>query len=280
MKISEAFNQYIAYRQIKTGGARSCYNERTCGLRMVEYFGDIDITGITEAKLYGWFAWLPEGGKRTSNTIRKYSIALRGVLKYLHRIGSDCLSYELVPVPKQQPTIRAFLNPAEVCLMIEAAPTVRDKMVISLLYSSGIRLGELINLNRNQFKGAQFSVIGKGKKVRGCFIDKRSRDLLRRYLRSRTDNNPALLPGDGKSRRLTENGVRGIIIRAAENARIEKHVTPHILRHSFATDFLNNGGDLRTLQILLGHAHLDTTAIYTHVADTQLRSQYFKHHSI
>lgn len=257
----------------------ACYNEKTCSLRMVEYFGDIDMANITEAQLYGWFAWLPEGGKRTPNTIRKYSIALRGVLKYLHRVGQECLSYELVPVPKQQPTIRAFLNPEEVCLMIDAAPTVRDKMVISLLYASGIRLAELMRLNRNEIKEWQFPVVGKGSKVRACFLDKRSRDLLRRYLRSRKDNNPALLPGEGKSRRLTANAVRSIVIRAAEKARIEKHVTPHILRHSFATDFLNNGGDLRTLQILLGHSHLDTTAIYTHVADIQLKSQYFKHHS-
>lgn len=279
MRISEAFSQYIFYRKIKNGPSDRCSNELTCMKRLLDYFGDIDITSINEAQIYGWFEWLPEGGKRTPNTIRKYAITLRGALKYLHKYGQECLDYELIPVPKQRPVVRSFLKPEEVQLMINAAKTTRDKMIISLLYSSGIRLAELIMLNRNQVLAAQFPVVGKGKKTRGCFIDQRSRDLIRRYLRSRKDDNPALLPGNGKSRRLSPGGVRDIVIRSAELAQINKHVTPHILRHSFATDFLNNSGDLRSLQLLLGHADLGTTAVYTHVADAKLKSEYLKHHS-
>jgi integrase/recombinase XerD len=146
------------------------------------------------------------------------------------------------------------------------------------LYGSGIRVGELISINRADLHDRSFTVIGKGGKVRLCFYDNRSEELINRYLSIREDNNPALFVTNGT--RMTSGGVQEVFRQTAKRANLNKPITPHTMRHSFSTNFLRNNGNLRYLQELLGHSSLETTQMYTHVVNEDLRKMYTKYHSI
>lgn len=163
--------------------------------------------------------------------------------------------------------------------MIANSYSLRNAFVISLLYSSGIRLSEMLQLNRGQIVDQQFTVIGKGSKARLCFIDDRTQALMDEYLATRKDNSEALIVSAQNKQRMTPTNVQLLIKNSAERAGIKQRVTPHTLRHSFATNFLKNNGNMRYLSTMLGHSSLDTTMIYTHVVDNDLREQYKKYHT-
>ena len=164
--------------------------------------------------------------------------------------------------------------------MIDNAFSLRNKFVISLLYSSGIRLSELLSLNRDSIKNKSFTVIGKGKKRRLCFIDDRTEKLMDEYLKSRDDDSPALIVSNIYKDRMSPTNIQLLIRNSAKRAGIERRVTPHMLRHSFATNFTRNNGNIRYLSRLLGHSDINTTMIYTHVVDNDLYKQYFLYHTI
>lgn len=164
--------------------------------------------------------------------------------------------------------------------MIECSTSVRNAFVISLLYSSGIRLSELIALNRGQIIDRRFTVIGKGRKPRLCFIDQRTELLMNMYLASRKDNHEALIVSNEFKRRMTATNIQLLVRNSASKACLNKKVSPHTLRHSFATNFLKNNGNMRYLSAMLGHASLDTTMMYAHVVDSDLQDQYQKYHTI
>jgi len=164
---------------------------------------------------------------------------------------------------------------------------LRDKAILELLFSTGLRVSELCALDRDSIdldKG-MFSVRGKGSKIRVVFISDSARDVLKEYLKERKDIDPALFVRDSKSPnkeeklQLTPRSVQRIIKKYAVKAGISKKVTPHWLRHSFATDLLRNGADLRSVQMMLGHANISTTQIYTHFTDKQLEDIHKKFHS-
>lgn len=173
-----------------------------------------------------------------------------------------------------------YVTPEEVRAMIDNAFCVRNKFIISLIYSSGIRLSELLSLNRGQIENMRFTVVGKGNKARLCFIDKRTQNLMEKYLTTRTDNCAALVVSHLYKTRMTSTNVQLLIKNAAKRAGITKKVTPHSLRHGFATNFLQNNGNMRYCQELLGHASLETTMKYTHVTNIELEHQYAKFHTI
>jgi site-specific recombinase XerD len=209
-----------------------------------------------------------------------YILRLRAVLNYLNIRDIKCIKPQLVPVPKREATVPTFLSEEEVTAMIACAYNLRNAFIISLLYSSGIRLSELISLNRGQIQNRCFTVIGKGNKPRLCFIDERTEQLMNTYLTQRQDNSDALVVSIENKSRMTATNVQLLIRNTARRAGIAKHVTPHVLRHSFATNFLRNNGNMRYLSSLLGHASMDTTMMYAHVVDEDLHRQYEKYHSI
>jgi site-specific recombinase XerD len=225
---------------------------------------------------------LPDGSviERSPNTRRCDMQRLRGVLKYMCLYGEKCINYQLVIVPKYETVEREFLYECEVQAMIDNACSLRNKFIISLLYSSGIRLSELLSLNRDSINNRRFTVIGKGNKMRICFIDSRTETLMKQYLATRDDASDALIISDLFKDRMSKSNVQLIIKNSAKRANIKKHVTPHILRHSFATNFVRNNGGVRHLSKLLGHASLNTTMIYTHVEDPELMSFYNKFHTV
>jgi site-specific recombinase XerD len=138
----------------------------------------------------------------------------------------------------------------------------------------------MIQLNRNSIVDRKFTVVGKGKKARLCFIDERTEHLMGQYLKTRKDNSEALIVSAVNKARMTPTNVQLLIKNSAIRAGIDKRVTPHTLRHSFATNFLKNNGNMRYLSTMLGHASLDTTMMYAHVVDNDLQAQYEKYHTI
>ncbi|MBQ7202106.1 tyrosine-type recombinase/integrase [Candidatus Saccharibacteria bacterium] len=223
-------------------------------------------------------------------------IALRGFLKYLARRDIKSLDPSLVELPRIIRKQVTFLHFGEVEDMLEQIDLttesgLRDRAIIELLYSSGLRVSELVNLNRDSInlERREFMVRGKGSKDRPIFVSKSAANRVQDYLDARTDSLPALFLNNSKNtqavdtsgnyRRITARSVERIVEKYARLAGITKHVSPHTLRHSFATDLLMNGADLRSVQSMLGHADISTTQIYTHVTDAHLKEIHEKFHS-
>lgn len=238
-----------------------------------------------------------ERGKRLTAATQAYHlIALRGFLKYLARRGIDSLNPALVDLPRAHRPQVTFLHIDEVQNILDQIDLgtetgLRDRAIIELLFSGGLRVSELCGLNRDDINldRREFVVRGKGSKDRPIFIDESAAGRVKDYLAARHDSLPALFlnnsrnPGatstSGDYRRLTPRSVQRIIEKYTKAAGITKHVTPHTLRHSFATDLLMNGADLRSVQSLLGHSNISTTQIYTHITDTHLKDIHKKFHS-
>lgn len=279
MLISEAFDSYQKnYMVIRHQSIRILETHGVCRRSLIEAVGNKDMADLTIEDVSRWVRTLQKN--RCLNTVRNYITRLRVVADYLALLGVPSIKSALIPIPKREATVPAFLTPQEVSDMIDHAYNIRSAFVVSLLYSSGIRLSEMIQLNRGQIYDRCFTVIGKGKKPRLCFIDQRTERLMDLYLASREDNCEALVVSAEHKARMTPTNVQLIIRNAARRAGIIKRVTPHTLRHSFATNFLRNNGNMRYLSAMLGHASLDTTMMYAHVVDNDLQMQYEKYHTI
>lgn len=239
-----------------------------------------------------------ENGSDDLKTITQayHLIALRGFLKYLARRNIKSLDPSLVELPRVIRKQVTFLHYDEVEEMLEqinldTESGLRDRAIIELLYSGGLRVSELVGLNRDSInlERREFMVRGKGSKDRPIFISKAAAERVGDYLEARTDSLPALFLNNsrnlqmpdtsGNYRRITARSVERIVEKYARMAGITKHVSPHTLRHSFATDLLMNGADLRSVQSMLGHADISTTQIYTHVTDAHLKEVHERFHT-
>lgn len=223
-------------------------------------------------------------------------IALRGFFKYLAKRGIKSLDPSLIDLPRAAKKQVTFLHFDEIERLLAEIPLdtesgLRDHAIIELLFSGGLRVSELCSLNRDSInlERREFMVRGKGKKDRPIFIDKSTAECIEDYLNMRTDTLPALFLNNsanqqipstsGDFRRLTPRSIERIVQKYTRLAGITKHVTPHTMRHSFATDLLMNGADIRSVQSLLGHANISTTQIYTHITDPHLKEVHEKFHS-
>ncbi|MBQ2672979.1 tyrosine-type recombinase/integrase [Candidatus Saccharibacteria bacterium] len=239
-----------------------------------------------------------ENGDEDLKTITQtyHLIALRGFLKYLARREIKSLDPSLVDLPhviRKQVTFLHFDEVEDMLNQIDLSTEsgLRDRAIIELLYSGGLRVSELVSLNRDSInlERREFMVRGKGSKDRPIFISKSAAERVQDYLDARTDSLPALFLNNSKNlqavdtsgnyRRITVRSVERIVEKYARLAGITKHVSPHTLRHSFATDLLMNGADIRSVQSMLGHADISTTQIYTHVTDKHLKEIHEKFHS-
>lgn len=230
------------------------------------------------------------GATLKKNTQSYHAIVLRSFLKFLAKQDIKTLSAEKIEVGHTPTRQVDFLDPEEVERMILATQgstlrNLRDRAILELFFSSGLRVSELTSLDRQHInlEKEEFSVRGKGSKLRIVFISPSAKGALERYLNQRADTDPALfisLPKKGlvnkeNSRRdtlrLTPRSVQRLVKYYATKAGIVKEVHPHTLRHSFATDLLINGADIRSVQAMLGHASITTTQIYTHVTNEHLK---------
>ncbi len=226
-----------------------------------------------------------------------YLIALRALLAFLAERDIDTLPSSKIKLAKQKPdeTI-SFLEVRDIVAMLETADVstlkgLRDRTIMELFFSSGMRISELTALNQNQMtmlednstsRTYELSIIGKGKHIRTIFISPRAAGWIRKYLKKRHDVEKALftnLTKNGESKRLSSRAIQMMIQRTALMAGVSKKVTPHTLRHTYATDLLDHGADLRSVQELLGHKNVSTTQIYTHVTNKRLRDIHEKFHS-
>lgn len=287
--ISEAFELYISNYIVFKGLSKNTEDSyRVTCKRLIEFFGDIDICSLKMVAVRDWKLWLDKGNRGPA-TVRGYIICLRVVLNYLNENGFCALNTKTIPVPKRPQKIPEFISPVEVAKLIICAGKpirgysvcnrLRNQAVISLLYASGIRVSELISLDRNSINDGTFTVVGKGGKARLCFVDERSEMLIRNYLSARTDTHKALFVANQTNGRITTNTIQAMFRGLCERAGIEA-VHPHVLRHSFATNLLRNNTNMRYVQEMLGHSSLQTTQMYTHVVNEDLRRIYTQYHSV
>ncbi len=230
-------------------------------------------------------------GTMKKNTQNYYLIAVRRFLKYLMKRGITSLSPERIELAKVGARELDLIGGDELTRLLDApAKTdvqgLRDRAILALFFSTGLRLSELCSLNRDlDLSKDEFSIRGKGEKVRVVFLSDEAKDAIRAYLKLRKDMDEPLFTQTSKkksmdgSTRLSPRSIERMVTHYAIKAGISKKVTPHIIRHSFATDLLSNGADIRSVQMMLGHANIATTQVYTHVTDRQLKEIHKKYHS-
>ena len=221
-------------------------------------------------------------------------IALRNFLKYLAKRDVKTLTADKIELGKAGDRQIDFLENEEVERLLGSAngnsiKALRDRAILEILFSTGLRVSELCSLNRNSvnIKRGEFSVRGKGDKIRVVFLSESAQKAVANYLDKRKDVDEALFTratsdkkqATSKDLRLTPRSIQRMVKHYAAKAGIVKNIHPHTLRHSFATDLLRNGADLRSVQELLGHANVTTTQIYTHITNTGLKEVHKAFHA-
>jgi len=267
--------------------------------RFVEFAGDLEVNKITGEVVRKYRLWLNrlrnDQGEQISRTTQNYHlIALRSFLKYCSKRDIKTLSVEKIELARVVRKQVTFLTPEELERILIQPNTgnetgLRDRAILELLFSSGLRVSELVGLDRDHInlKRHEFMVRGKGQKDRPVFISEQAAYWIKVYLGQRRDNMKPLFirysgaqeqTQDGEYMRLTARSVQRVVKKYSLMAGVTKKVSPHTLRHSFATDLLMNGADIRSVQAMLGHSNIATTQIYTHITDTHLKDVHKKHH--
>lgn len=289
--------QFLEYIEIERGRAvKTIENYDHYLTRFFEWGQVKDTKDITEEKIREFRLWLNRqpgtSGAMKRRTQNYYLIAIRAFLKFLRKREIPCISPERIELAKLPERSLDLITSAELDRLISSASgenerSLRDRAILEMLFSTGLRVSELCSLNSDiDLSRDELSVRGKGDKVRVVFLSPSAKEAVRTYLKARKDMEEALFVsssaigkgGKRKPERLTPRSVQMLIKTYAAKAGITKKVTPHVLRHSFATDLLSNGADIRSVQALLGHASINTTQIYTHVTDAHLREVHKKFH--
>lgn len=230
-----------------------------------------------------------QGDNLKANTTNYHLVALRSWLKYLAKRDIKTMAPEKIELGKAPQRQVDFLDGHDLEAFLDAPSQskqskilkVRDKAILETLFSAGLRVSELVSLKRDtiNLKKDEFTVRGKGQKLRVCFLSNAAKHWLNEYFTARTDTSPYLFVRHDRAQKrageeplpLTPRSVQRLVEKYARMAGITKRVTPHTLRHSFATDLLMNGADIRSVQSMLGHSSITTTQIYTHITNQQLR---------
>jgi site-specific recombinase XerD len=301
MLVSKLKTDFLEYMEIEQNRSQKTIQNYDHYLtRLLDFAGeDLQVSKIDSELLRKWRLWLNRLGTNTSDELQKntqnyHLIALRSFLKYCAKRDIEAMSADKIELAKTVRKQVTFLNPEELHRLFTAPDIgtlggLRDRAILELLFSSGLRVSELVGLDRDHvnLKRKEFTVRGKGQKDRPIFISDAAADWLQQYLDLRKDNTKPLFVRysgnkqvrlDGNFYRLTARSVQRLVARHALLAGITKHVSPHTLRHSFATDLLMNGADLRSVQEMLGHSNISTTQIYTHVTDPHLKEIHTKFH--
>jgi len=291
-RFKQEFLEYIEIergRSVKTVENYDRYLSRYFDHAGIKKPMDIIDDSVREFRL--WLNRQPaRGGSVGRRTQNYYLIALRAFLKYLRKRSVKTLEPEKIELAKLGDREVEFIQDEELARLLKAPKgdsltVLRDRAILETLFSTGLRVAELASLNRDiNLNRDELSVRGKGDKLRVVFLSDGAKKSISEYLKKRDDIDDALFTQTGKpsskdrSTRLTTRSLERIVKKYAIEAGITKKVTPHTVRHSFATDLLQNGADIRSVQALLGHASINTTQIYTHVTDKHLRDVHKKFH--
>lgn len=293
-ELKQQFLEYIEIekgRSVKTVENYDHYLNRFIENTKIKNVEDISPEILREFRL--WLNRQPGARIRSTRddgkTLKKktqnyYLIALRAFLKYLAKRGIKSLSPEYIELAKVGERSLDLISATELQRLLDSpkgseAQALRDRAILELLFSTGLRVSELCSLSRDiDIQGDELSIRGKGEKIRVVFLSDASKTAIKKYLDKRTDVEGPLFIRLSKKEgskdgdfRLTPRSIQRILKQRAIEAGISKKVTPHVIRHCFATDLLGNGADLRSVQMLLGHANINTTQIYTHITDSELK---------
>lgn len=301
MKLSELKRQFLEYLEIERGrSVKTVENYDRYLTRFFAFAKTDNPSKLTEDMVREFRLWLNRqdgtkvGGRmepmkrRTQNY---YLIALRAFLKYLRKRGVESLNPERIELAKVPERSLDLITSQELDRLMKAPDTktqvgLRDRAILELFFSTGLRISELTSLSIDDvdLTRDEFSVRGKGDKIRVVFLSDSAKKIIKEYLKGRKDMSDALFVQYGKNAknakdlRLSPRAVQRMLKHYAAKAGITRKVTPHVIRHSFATDLLQNGADLRSVQALLGHANIATTQVYTHVTDKHLKEIHKKFH--
>jgi len=286
--LKELKTQFLEYLEIEKGRALKTVENYDHYLN--EFLKQTKVTSpdeLTEQVVREFRLWLNRqpgvAGSMKKKTQNYYLIALRAFLKYMRKNDIKSLDPERIELAKVGGRDLDLITAAELDRLMKGpqgneVQDLRDRAILELFFSTGLRVSELCSLNADlDLTRDEFSVRGKGDKVRVVFLSDSAKKAIAAYLKKRGDMGEALFAGYGKLgkgkdvSRLTPRTIERLVKKYAIKAGITRKVTPHVIRHSFATDLLENGADLRSVQALLGHANIATTQVYTHVTDKHLR---------
>ena len=297
-KINSLLTQFLEYLEIEKN--RSQLTVRNYDFYLKKFFEfakiiepkEIDLDKVRQFRIH-LNRLVVKGKGLKKSTQNYYVIALRSFLKFLAKRDIKTMAPEKIELARAESRNVDFLEGTDLERLLEAplkaveqeVIKLRDKAILELLFSAGLRVSELTNLKIDSLNLAkdEFTVRGKGDKLRVVFLSNQARHALKTYLQARHDLEPWLFVShdkasvkrekkqDKKSAPLTPRSVQRLVEKYSTVAGITKHVTPHTLRHSYATDLLLNGADIRSVQAMLGHASITTTQIYTHITNQQLR---------
>lgn len=300
--LSKCLKEFLEYLEIEKNRSKKTIENYNFYLnRFIEWFGDKKPEQISAEEVRKYRLWLnrlidAHGEPLKKNTQNYHLIALRSFLKYLAKRDIKTLTSEKIELMKMPDREVAFVEGGDLNRLLEAPLLInkdneliklRDKAILELLFSTGLRVSELANMLKENInlKKDEFTVLGKGGKTRVVFLSEQAKYWLQKYLDKRKDLNPNLFISHDKrtgkkdeDMPITPRSIQRIVQRCAHAAGITKAVTPHTLRHSYATDLLQNGADIRSVQAMLGHSSITTTQIYTHITDKELRNIYKKFH--
>ena len=299
--------QFLEYIEIEKGRAiRTVENYDHYLTVFLEQTKVADPKNITDAKVRDFRIWLNRqttgNNRATGDTIKKktqnyYLIALRSFLKFLAKRNIASLPADHIELAKVGERQIDIISQEELKRLLDAPNKeknserkFRDKAILEMLFSTGLRVSELCSLKNDlDLRLDEFSIRGKGGKVRVVFLSGEAKKAVKDYLALRKDMSEALFvevgqdsspkSENGFKKALTRRSIERIVKRYATIAGISKKVTPHVIRHVFATDLLSNGADIRSVQAMLGHANIGTTQIYTHVTDKALKEIHKKYHN-
>ena len=313
-RLEQLKREFLEHVEIEKGNSLKTVNNYDHYLSRFILFAQIsDPKEITDDKIREFRLFLnrqpgikikgQQSGTLKRNTQNYHLIAIRTFLKYLMKREISSLSPDRIDLAKIKERSLDLISKEELSRLLESPKNIsretksknadlkilRDKAILELFFSTGLRLSELCSLNRDiDLTKDEFSIRGKGEKVRVVFLSEDAKKSISEYLKNRKDFDEPLFiqysnNTSGKSNsnqnRLTPRSIERIVKYYAIAAGISKKVTPHVIRHGFATDLLSNGADIRSVQMMLGHANIATTQIYTHITDKQLRDVHKKFHS-
>ena len=299
-QINKLLTEYLEYLEIEKN--RSSLTVRNYHFYLKRFLDFANITKpeqityevVRQFRLY-LNRMVVNGKPLTKSTQNYHSIALRNFLKYLARHDIKTMAPEKIELAKAGQRVVEFLDGNDLSRLLETPlkstlPEVvklRDKAIIETLFSTGLRVSELAHLHRDSInlEKDEFTVVGKGSKPRVVFLSDSARHWLKEYLNKRQDVGMELFVAHDRASKgrkdengLTPRSIERLVNKYRRQAGITKRVTPHTMRHSFATDLLSNGADIRSVQSMLGHASITTTQIYTHVTDQKLRQIHKQFH--
>ncbi len=287
--LAKLIDLYISYLgNTKNASPNTISNYSLWLRRFLGFVGDIDVNTIHPMQIMDYRKHLIDDLHLGVKTINYHIIAIRAFLKFCIRHDIPCISPDKLEISKTPPREVHFLNDEEIDKMLKAPDEweksnikrIRDKSIIEILYGSWLRVSELCNLKISdiQIDSNQFSVVGKGRKLRAVFMTKSALEALQAWLAIRIWEGEYIFSGISNNQKssawskpLSRNAIEDVVRYYAKLQAIDKKVTPHTLRHSFATTLIKKGADIRSVQTLLGHSSITTTQIYTHVDDKYLK---------